>query len=239
MRRILAVAAVTAVVYSSAACASEPPPVSEKVQAAYESGRAIAPSVVTPSPNLPVAVFLGDSYTQGTGASVPSKRWTTLVAKSFKWEEANDGRGGTGYLSTADANGCGLSFCPNIESMTDRAIEAAPAVVFVAGGQNDFGPFVENPDAVKASIAATYAKLRKALPKAKIVAVGPSTPWNVDHPVIGLDAAVEKAAKTVGGTYVSLLSPNVIKKEFVLPDGGHVNDAGHQAIAERVISALR
>jgi lysophospholipase L1-like esterase len=50
---------------------------------------------------------------------------------------------------------------------------------------------------------------------------------------------VDKAAKDVGATYISLISPDVVKKEFVLPDGGHVSDKGHAAIAERVIAALR
>lgn len=199
----------------------------------------MAPNLATPAATLPQAVFLGDSYTQGTGASVPSKRWTSLVSAAFKWEEINNGRGGTGYVSTSNVDGCGLSFCPNIEAMADQAIEEAPAVVVVSGGQNDFPTFIEDPAAVSDRLTATYQKIRKALPKAKIVAVGPSTPWGVGGPVIGLDAAVQKAAKAVGAKYVSLISPDVIKEEFVLSDGGHVNDAGHKAIADRVIGALR
>lgn len=199
----------------------------------------MAPNLATPEAALPKTVFLGDSYTQGTGASVPSKRWTSLVSAAFKWEEINNGRGGTGYVSTSNEDGCGLSFCPNIEAMADQAIVEAPAVVVVSGGQNDFPTFIEDPAAVSARLTATYQKIRKALPKAKIVAVGPSTPWGVGGPVIGLDAAVQKAAKAVGAKYVSLISPDVIKEEFVLPDGGHVSDAGHKAIADRVIRALR
>ena len=59
----------------------------------------------------PVAVFLGDSYTQGFGAVPLDRRWSSLVAHDADWTEVNQGQGGTGFVTTADKNTCGLEHC--------------------------------------------------------------------------------------------------------------------------------
>src|SRR5829696_5674496 len=51
-----------------------------------------------PSPR-PVAVFIGDSYTQG------EDRWPSYVAKEQGWKQVNLGRGGTGYRARDTAAG--------------------------------------------------------------------------------------------------------------------------------------
>ena len=215
-------------------CAQAPPPVSDKVTAAYEAGKTLAPT-----PQKQLAVFIGDSYTQGKGASSPATDWVTLVATAKGWGYDNLGKGGTGYATVSDVNGCGLAVCPNYQDMADAAIASKPQTVIVAGGQNDFTAFLTNPAKEKAAIRATYAKLRAGLPDAQIVAVGPSTPWAVDSTVAEMDQAVQDAAASVNAKYVSLIEPNVIAPDMVSGDKAHVSDAGHKAIAERMLAALR
>lgn len=209
-----------------------------KVVALPATTPSATPSVTKAAPK-DRAVFIGDSYTQGTGASAPEKRWVSLVAAAKGWGFDNLGRGGTGYLSTSDERGCGLSFCPNFGGMIGQAVAAKPSTVVVSGGQNDFTAFNETRPAVIEAINKTYADLRAKLPNTKIVAVGPSTPWGVNPDVEAYDQAVQDAAKSVGATYVSLINPDVIVDSMLVKDGAHVNDEGHKAIAERVISALR
>lgn len=122
-------------------------------------------------------------------------------------------------------NGCGLDVCPNYQQMADLAVTKKPAVVVVAGGQNDFDDYAADPEKVTAAINATFTKLRSKLPKAKIVAVGPSTPWAVGENVLGLDAAVQDAAGVAKATYVSLLDLNVVTPDMTLADKAHVNGA--------------
>ncbi|WXW93163.1 hypothetical protein SEA_BRAYBEAST_27 [Arthrobacter phage BrayBeast] len=129
--------------------------------------------------------------------------------------------------------------CPNYQTMANAAISAEPDIVVVAGGQNDFAAFGKNRARVTAAIKETYTKLRKALPKARIIAVGPSTPWEITPEVGDMDAAVRDAAASVKGEYINMLDPNVIDPANALPDKTHVNDAGHAAIAKRILDALR
>jgi len=186
------------------------------------------------------AVFIGDSYTQGTGASSPSLRWTSLVAAQRGWQETNLGLGGTGYLRTAGLQGCGRPSCPNYQGVVDQAVAADPDVVVVAGGQNDFKAFESDPKSVTKAIDQTYAALRRELPDARLIAVGPSTPGRVNATVTGLDSAVERAAKANDVVFISLIKPTpVITPAMVIPDDpAHVNDDGHRAIADRVLDAL-
>jgi lysophospholipase L1-like esterase len=185
----------------------------------------------------PRAAFIGDSYTQGGGADPDTARWSTLVAAALGWEELNFGRGGTGFVTSNSYLGCGLEYCPTYVETVPEVAGAAPDIVVVAGGQNDFDAFATGADSVRTAIWETYIGLRAALPGAAIVAVGPSTPWEVDDIALAVDAEVRAAAGAVGAEYVSMLDPNVIDPAFLLPDG-HVNNDGHRVFAERVVAAL-
>lgn len=183
-----------------------------------------------------VVVFIGDSYTHGTGSSSKAMRWSSLVSAAAGWTEQNLGRGGTGYKKTSSKNGCGLQYCPNYAEMVAQAAALHPGVVVVSGGQNDFrSDFAE----VEPMISKTYSDLRAALPDAEIIAVGPSIIGTVGPSVIGFDAAVQSAAAAVGARYVSLSSPDVLEPSMATEDGGHVADSGHAAIAAAVVAGLK
>ncbi|WJL94649.1 SGNH/GDSL hydrolase family protein [Microbacterium sp. ET2] len=184
------------------------------------------------------AAFMGDSYTQGGGAELHAHRWSTLAADDLGWVEVNLGLGGTGFVTTNSWRGCGRQYCPTYVEMVAEVVAASPDVVVVAGGQNDFGTFVRDPERVRAAVWQTFTSLGAALPDADIVAVGPSTPWEVDDVARGLDAVVQEAAEAVGASYISMLEPNVIDPAFSLGDG-HVGNDGHRAIADRVVEHLR
>src|SRR5215212_3919836 len=89
----------------------------------------------------PVAVFIGDSYAQGSG------KWPELVSKAQGWRQVNLGRGGTGYearlAGAAAQKGCGLKECPSFPEMAAVAVKLHPDVVVVAGGRNDRGADID------------------------------------------------------------------------------------------------
>ena len=222
---LLLVAAIIAIVLAITARNSPPPD-------------GFTPPAAAETVDEPVsASFIGDSYTQGIGASVPANRWVSIVAKANNYAAVNLGRGGTGYLTTSDVSGCGLEFCPNFLSMVE-AVDPATEVLIVAGGQNDFAQFIGDPAPVTAAIDETYAAARLALPDAEIVAVGPSTLGAVSADVRAFDQAVRAAAEAVGARYVSMLAPPVLSPELLSDDGVHPNDAGHAAIAARYLAGI-
>lgn len=190
-------------------------------------------------PQEPVALFLGDSYTAGTGSSDDSSRWSSLVSSELDWDEVNQAQGGTGYISTSGVDGCGREYCPPYREVLDDLSETfTPDVVLVAGGQNDFDNLADNGDAVSDAIGATYDEIRSRFPDARLIAVGPSVLGPVSDIVIALDAEVQDAAATVDAEYVSMIDPPVLEPDMDTGDGAHVGNAGHQAIADRVLQAI-
>lgn len=193
----------------------------------------------TPTPaGTDVAVFLGDSYTQGFGASAPTTKWSTLVANDAGWTEVNQGQGGTGYVTTAGVASCGQELCPTYPDRVADVIAASPDIVVIAGGQNDRWALGADPEFVHAAVNETFRLIREGLPNARLIAVGPSTAEPATAMLTELDGWVQAAAGRVDAEYVSLLDPVVIRDEMVVADGVHVNDAGHRAIADRVLATV-
>ncbi|WEO78041.1 SGNH/GDSL hydrolase family protein [Cryobacterium sp. SO2] len=234
----LILAAVTAAVLSGLGGASAGTPLLPSVTPSATPSVTPAP---TPSPtptSPPVALFLGDSYTLGRGASDPALRWTTLVASKAGWKEVNRGVGGSGYDTVSGLVGCSADYCPTYVTRAMDVITAHPDIVIISGGQNDRPMLAADPDAVHTAVNETYRLIRQGLPNARIIAVGPSTPEAATPAVIALDSWVRAAATGVDAEYVSLLDPVVITAPMVAPDALHVNDAGHRAIAARVLAAV-
>lgn len=186
-----------------------------------------------------VVVFMGDSYTQGTGASTRASQWSSIVSAEEGWHEINLGRGGTGFLANSSFQGCGLESCPNYAGMLPEAVNAQPSLLVIAGGQNDFNMFMTNRESVVNAINSTFTSAREAFPDLQNISVGPSTPNNVDADFVAFDEAIRSAANAAGAERISLITPPVIEESMVLSDGGHVNDDGHAAIADRVIAGLQ
>ena len=88
------------------------------------------------------------------------------------------------------------------------------------------------------AVARAYETAHQRFPGAEIIAVGPSTPWDIGLEARALDSAVRAAAEKQEATYVSLLDPDVVLQRFVHEDGVHVTDQGYAAIAHRVISQI-
>ena len=174
------------------------------------------------------AAFLGDSCTTGLQHQIRAPLGSALVAQKMAWFEHQFSHGGNGYYRGD----------PNFLALTDQVAESHPDVVVVAGGFVDAIDPAYNPDAVAAAVFETYRALRDRLPNARIIAVGPTTPYSISARIVQVDADVQAAAGAVSAQYISLLVPPVITPDMVDSDGVHPNDAGHAAIADRILAAL-
>lgn len=200
-----------------------------------------APSVWAESPSpspspvvekVPVALFVGDSYTVGQGTSSPERRWSSLVAEEMGWQELNVAVGGTGFVK---GNAKRDNYPTQLRSVPRRSVD----IVVIAGGQNDFKGLRADPGRVFEAVADTYALAALRFPDAEIVSVGPSTPRAVGLEARALDSAVRAAAADNEATYVSLLDPNIVQGRLVHADGVHTTDMGNARIAERVLATLQ
>lgn len=236
MRRILAAAVLAAALATTAGCAHEPPPVSEKVQAAYDK-LATTKATIAPKPTSTpqMTVFIGDSYTAGAGSTQGA--WPDRMAPRVKWKYENLALGGTGYLREGANRACGLAECPNYRGVIPEVVKVKPSRVVVAGGRNDV---LLNQDEVRASAAAFYKELSVKLPDAEIIALSPV--WDATEPpaeLAEIAESVRQAVTAVGGSYVDIGQPLAGHPELLSEDKVHPNDAGHEALAVAAQAALR
>lgn len=215
------------------------PPVSQKVQDYYEANSTPMPSP-TKAKTVEVVVF-GDSYAAGTGATPVDQSWVSRLAFIQPWKITNLAKGGTGYATAVDDPGsaqkaCGAGYCPAYAEMIPQAVKAAPALVIVNGGRNDVKVETE---AEGAAIRDFYAKLRAALPKARIVAFNPlwdNTP--APESLATVAAATKEAVRAVNGTYLDAGQPLKGQPALVAADGVHPDNQGHAAILKVNFAAL-
>jgi lysophospholipase L1-like esterase len=178
----------------------------------------------------PVAVFIGDSYTQqGT--------WPRMVAEAQGWEMVNLGSGGTGYAARLTGKtaqkGCGRDVCRSFAQMADVAKEREPDVVVVAGGRNDRGHNIDQ------AAGEVFHRLRAGLPNARIIAVQPM--WDASpYPdfLVRYGKVIQREVETVGGEYVKIGSPLADHPELVKSDGVHPTIEGQRVLGQAINKAL-
>jgi acyl-CoA thioesterase I len=184
---------------------------------------------VTPD-TRPVAVFIGDSYTQpGT--------WPEVVAEAQGWQMVNLGSGSTGYVARSTGKtaqkGCGRDVCRSFVEMADIAIEQQPDVVVVAGGRNDQGHKIDQ------AAGELFHTLRAGLPNARIIAVQPM--WAAGpYPgfLVRYGSVIQREVEAVDGEYAEIGSPLAGHPELLKSDGVHPTTEGQKVLGRAVNKAL-
>ena len=222
---IIALVAVMAVLLSVLAMQH----VKSSASASNATALAVPTFESTPKAERPVAVFIGDSYTGGTGATAKSKAFPQVLAGKEGWRLTVVACGGGGYVATGN---CGTPYQDHL----DDAIAAKPSIVIVSGGRNDTSFTTEQ---VQANAATTLQRVKDALPDATIYVTSPI--WDDDAPTAALAkvrTAVQAAAEGAGATYLDLGEPLEQHPEYVSTDSVHPNDDGHAAIADAIAAVL-
>jgi lysophospholipase L1-like esterase len=172
-------------------------------------------------------MFVGDSWTYGTGADIVDLGFAHIAAERLAVTADVHGYGSVGYVSKG-ADGFGA-----FQARLDRDNPAtAPSLVVLQGSQNDAKATPQQiTDAVRALVADIHARF----PQAQVVVVGPA-PATVGlmTALIPVDAAVSAAASVEKVPYVSPLTAGWFNAGnlpgYMNPMNGspHPNTAGHR-----------
>lgn len=199
-----------------------------RVRAAYQHST----DVYTPKPvaNPKVALFIGDGMVQGNGATATSKRFSSIVANTYHWFEINVATGGAGYFAGN----------PNLVTQVATFKKYKPSIIFVSAGRSDGW----SPD-VQINVAKFYRELRVLFKKTRILVVAPlnnqpiATPPPTPSPIDLLQNAVRGAAYSANAVYVPVENLLANNPQLLSTDAYNPNDAGHKAIAQAIINALK
>jgi lysophospholipase L1-like esterase len=177
--------------------------------------------------------FYGDSYTLGTGASDPSKRWSTIICEQHGWSEFNPSVNGLGFVNNRADYGTG--------DLPSAVIAADPDIVFVTMGLNDNFSFRVAADEIRAQITEDLDRLARELPDARLIVVEPF--WYADarpDSVETINGWVRDAAGEIGADYIPGASYWIAgHPEWMAFDGLHPNDEGYAEMARRMGEELR
>jgi lysophospholipase L1-like esterase len=185
------------------------------------------------------ALFFGSSTVQGTGASTPALRWTSLLSGRLGWEEINSGLGSSTLTPHAAER------VPSGRMRwRDAIVPRHPDLVLLMYGANDIVAQVPigvptAPNTFRGALHEVLAGLREALPDARLVVVSPQPARWIAERRAPYDAALEEAARRFGALYVpgrSAFPASRLSRYAV--DGLHLNDQGHAAFAHFVESRL-
>ena len=206
-------------------------------------------------------LFLGDSITEGVGASSPEKCYVSVFGKLSGAEVKNYGIGGTRIAKQSKislSEESDKDFMSRVDEMDSEA-----DVVVVFGGTNDFGHGDSTIGDFSSRDECTFygalhilcTSLINKYPKADIIFMTPLHRVSEDDEVneIGLKHEVLLSGyvniiKEVAGYYslpvldlfnTSGIQPKVdIIREIYMPDGLHPSDAGAEKIAKRLYNFL-
>ena len=195
--------------------------------------------------------FLGDSITEGVGASSPEFYYVNVFARKFEPAAVrNYGIGGTRFARQQVPSAKprhDLDFCSRVSEMDPDA-----DVIVVFGGTNDYGhgdaPIGcfddRTPDTFYGACHTLMTRLIERYPDATIVFMSPLHRAVEEQanklPLSGYVAIIREVAAyyaiPVLDLYtVSGIQPQVpILRQKFMPDGLHPNDAGAEKIADRL-----
>jgi len=232
--RLLAAAVLAATLAFSTGCAATPPPVSAKVQDAYNQGLKATP---TPRSDTNQVTVIGDSYVFGSdigGYSIHN--WTHVSQIALQGDVTTDvtngGVGGSGYVVRGPKD---ITFA----EVLPRYVGPETDLVVFFGSRNDRAIGKAK---IEAAALATYDEVKKLAPHAKILVVGP--PWpNADVPVEMFTTrdALKSAASKAGVGWVDPLEDRWFFDQPALigSDTTHPTDEGHAYIAQLLVPHMR
>lgn len=119
--------------------------------------------------NTPI-VFIGDSTTQGYGATTPATdRWATKICNYFHAEQHNYAVGGSGFTVNGQSANGRFDLQAQTAANDTRYDHNKVQLIFISGGVNDNKTASDSAAKTNAKICLTT--LRNAFPNAKIIAI--------------------------------------------------------------------
>jgi lysophospholipase L1-like esterase len=203
---------------------------------------AVAGPSASAVPDVPVVMFLGDSYTVGESGRLTETTYASAAARLLGWQVIVGGRGGTGFVQGGATR---TPFGAMFESQLGW--RPAPDLLIVSGGHNDWrGP----PQEVAAAARALFTKAKQRWPGTRQVLIGPL--WGNDTPppaALAVRDALRGAAQQLGVPFVDPIGERWITGNraagtgnapgYIKRDGVHPTPDGHRYIAVRLVDDLR
>jgi len=222
---------------------ASPPSGSPSVTPTVTPTPAPTPAVTAPSvADLPAntrALIVGDSFTEGYGASSPAANWADIAASSLGWRAEIDGVGGTGFTKTTATDGStDVGFRQRL--LNEARTGSTYDVIVLQGGLNDLDATAEAEDT---AVQQAVRTARTQWPDAVVVVFGPAEPLGQGTARLVHLATIRDASQAAGAVFIDPSNPRPWITEdnsdlLDLGDGLHLNDSGYAYLAARFVAAV-
>lgn len=203
-----------------------------------EQRPAFLPNVDFDFPADPRLLILGDSFTQGIGASDFRKGYAYQVGQTLGWDYRVNGEGGTGFTWPGPTDRDRVYSVRIAEAAADQSFR--PNLVMLQGGVNDFRA---SADELRDGVVADINEVQAAFPDAQVIVFGPVSSATRLEVTRNLDDPIAAAAREERVPYLSPLRYKWVSEQnsdlLIDADGIHPTDAGHTFIAEKVVEFVR
>jgi lysophospholipase L1-like esterase len=195
-----------------------------------------------PPATRPSVLFIGDSYTGGSGLSEMS--YGCMAAVRMDWLCNLSAAPGTGYISGGPANRSIIPYLGPSTSFAERIPRLAaiyrPDIVVLDGGRNDLFPPRE--DVFKA-MSATIGEARRAWPTATIVFIRPRFLARPGDDLGFDDAFIRRLESEPAAAGMVVLDPITLftgadTSGMLAKDGIHPNQQGELDLTSALVDSL-
>lgn len=202
-----------------------------------DAGQAPGYTPPTAAPVQTESLWIGDSYTEGTGAGDGKSGEACLTAAALDWSCEMDAEGGTGFVNDGHDNVATYQPLP-ARLATDAAKYPRADVVIIDAGRNDASLSVPK---VEAAASKYLTDVRAAFPKARLVLIVPY--YMTSKAEFGpLGDLYRSRAKALHAQVIDPIGEGWIgsaSTDLVIADKIHPNPAGHVYIAKHLAADLK
>jgi acyl-CoA thioesterase I len=189
----------------------------------------VSADAVPPSPSspAPVLMFVGDSFTVGSGPVPASRAYAAETARLLGAQPVIAGAGGTGYLSRGRV---GRDFLASFE--VELSWRPAPELLVISGGHNDRR---WSTLALRRAASRLLWTVKARWPQTRVVMVGPIWIDRAPPKAYAVRDALAEVAAREGVAFLDPLRERWVtggRAEVLLPDGVHPTLAGHARLAQ-------
>ena len=184
----------------------------------------------------PTAVFLGDSFTEGAGGS-DNGGYVDTAGRVSGLDALPAGMGGTGIVNDYGGEGGRVKFR---DRLYWNVIALKPDVVVIAGGVNDrlmVANGTVTPSQYRSEYDALIQEIKRSLPEAKIVVLGPFCPGTPSS-YTGMTQIRDlnrEAAQAAGVPFIDVFYfTDANRDRYTSDDGFHLNDAGYEYLGKKL-----
>jgi lysophospholipase L1-like esterase len=184
----------------------------------------------------PMAIFLGDSFTEGAGGTRHGG-YVSTAGKVAGLDALPSGMGATGIVNDYGGRGGRVKFR---DRLYRDVIALKPDVVVIAGGVNDtlmVANGTVTPSQYRSEYDALIQQIKRSLPEAKIVVLGPFCPGTPSSytgmtQIRDLNRA---AARAAGVPFIDVFYfTDANRDRYTSEDGFHLNDAGYEYLGKKL-----